>query len=123
MVQKNEVHPGCALHAFHTCAHVHTQASSRLLVPALTLHLFSSDFCRSLSLQFRAGTTEERLDTLVAWFRSNPGSGKAVKKLFWDLDIDGSGDIDRGEFLVGMRALPNFPKLQITQGEAEARKT
>ena len=51
--------------------------------------------------QFRTGTTEERLDTLVEWFERNPGSGRAVKQLFWDLDLDGSGDIDRGEVNAG----------------------
>eukprot|EP00620_Florenciella_sp_RCC1587_P022764 CAMPEP_0182560608 /NCGR_PEP_ID=MMETSP1324-20130603/3218_1 /TAXON_ID=236786 /ORGANISM="Florenciella sp., Strain RCC1587" /LENGTH=116 /DNA_ID=CAMNT_0024772961 /DNA_START=51 /DNA_END=401 /DNA_ORIENTATION=- len=42
---------------------------------------------------------------MVKFLSSKEGMGKAVTKMFRDLDLDGSGDVDIAEFVGGMKKL------------------
>ena len=42
---------------------------------------------------------------MVKFLSSKDGMGKAVTKMFRDLDTDGSGDVDIDEFVTGMRGM------------------
>ena len=47
----------------------------------------------------------ERWGVLLGWLKSEPGIGKRLKALFAELDSDGSGSVDIGEFLGGLQEM------------------